>query len=282
MPIRSIRFKARVVRTGSHQVEARRGTHLPASAPVEQDDRAGERPARLPGSRRERCVCSCGQAECGSRRSGTGASASCWRSSAWRHVLTSGRDLAARSRSRYPWPASSPPTPRCCCWTAHVGTRQRVDGQDRTAGAAPGRAWQDRVVDRAQHGLISQLSDGSCSCTRGRARAGQAHHTTRRQPRSISGVAQANALLEVDGLEAGYGKKTVLEGARCGCRKLKRSPCSVTTARASRPRSKRSWPARARGGEVRFGGRTGPTATPRKLLANRVVPQGRGVFPTSR
>jgi branched-chain amino acid transport system ATP-binding protein len=92
----------------------------------------------------------------------------------------------------------------------------------------------------------------------------------------------ANALLEVEGLEAGYGKKTVLQGVS-----LRVHEAEVVALLGHNGAGKSTalktilGLLRARGGEVRFGGRTWANGDPaenvRRGLA--LVPQGRGVFP---
>jgi branched-chain amino acid transport system ATP-binding protein len=92
----------------------------------------------------------------------------------------------------------------------------------------------------------------------------------------------ANALLEVEGLEAGYGKKTVLQGVS-----LRVQEAEVVALLGHNGAGKSTalktilGLLRARGGGVRFGGRTWANGDPaenvRRGLA--LVPQGRGVFP---
>ena len=92
----------------------------------------------------------------------------------------------------------------------------------------------------------------------------------------------ADALLEVEGLEAGYGKKTVLQGIS-----LRVHEAEVVALLGHNGAGKSTalktilGLLRARGGQVRFGGRTWANGDPaenvRRGLA--LVPQGRGVFP---
>jgi len=92
----------------------------------------------------------------------------------------------------------------------------------------------------------------------------------------------ADALLEVEGLEAGYGKKTVLHGIS-----LRVHEAEVVALLGHNGAGKSTalktilGLLRARGGQVRFGGRTWANGDPaenvRRGLA--LVPQGRGVFP---
>ncbi len=92
----------------------------------------------------------------------------------------------------------------------------------------------------------------------------------------------ADALLEVEGLEAGYGKKTVLQGIS-----LRVHEAEVVALLGHNGAGKSTalktilGLLRARGGQVRFGGRTWANGDPAENVRRGIalVPQGRGVFP---
>jgi branched-chain amino acid transport system ATP-binding protein len=91
-----------------------------------------------------------------------------------------------------------------------------------------------------------------------------------------------DALLEVESLEAGYGKKTVLQGIS-----LRVQEAEVVALLGHNGAGKSTalktilGLLRARGGQVRFGGRTWANGDPAENVRRGIalVPQGRGVFP---
>src|SRR5215510_9326101 len=90
------------------------------------------------------------------------------------------------------------------------------------------------------------------------------------------------ALLEVDGLEAGYGKKTVLQGVS-----LRVEEGEVVALLGHNGAGKSTTLKtilgllRARSGQVRFAGRVWSNGDPAHNVRSGIalVPQGRGVFP---
>jgi ABC-type branched-subunit amino acid transport system ATPase component len=94
--------------------------------------------------------------------------------------------------------------------------------------------------------------------------------------------APAKAILELDGIVAGYGRTTILNGVNFTVKQ-----CAITTIIGPNGAGKSTvfkvvfGLLRAREGKVRFAGKDITNAEPRRLLAQGVcyVPQGRNVFP---